>query len=102
MTPESVRHKTITVTIRTPAGHPYEFTFEPSTRVAEVIQVAIAYFVTAGQLAAGHYGLAVIRHGRAEDMAEGARLEDYGIDSHDVLALTVNGPQVDGVVAAAA
>ena len=102
MTPEFVKHKTITVTIRTPAGHPHEFTFEPTTRVAEVIQVAVAYFVAAGQLAAGDYGLAVIRHGRAEDMAEGARLDDYRIDTHDVLALTVKGPQVDGVAAATA
>ncbi len=102
MTPESIKHVTITVTIRTPAGYPHEFAFEPSAQVAEVIQVAVAYFVEAGQLAAGDYGLAVIRHGRAEDMAEGARLEDYGIDSHDVLALLVKSPQVDGVVAAAA
>ncbi len=32
MTSESVKHKTITLTIRTPAGHPQEFTFEPSAR----------------------------------------------------------------------
>jgi hypothetical protein len=102
MTAESVKHKTITVTIRTPAGHPHEFTFELSVRVGEVIDVAVAYFVAAGQLATGNYGLAVIRHGRAEDMADGARLEDYGIDSREVLALTVKGPQVDGLVAVAA
>ena len=53
MTPESIKHVTITVTIRTPAGYPHEFAFELSAQVAEVIQVAVAYFVEAGQLAAG-------------------------------------------------
>jgi hypothetical protein len=102
MTDQPVLHKTITVTIRTPAGHPHDFEFEPSARVAEVIHVVVAHFVTVGQLAAGDYGLSVIRDGRAEDMAEGARLEDFGIHTGDVLALTVKGPQVDGVQAAAA
>lgn len=77
LTPESVRHKTITITIRTPVrGHPHEFAFAPqrSDREGHPKSLSLISPRLANSLP-GDCGLAVIRHGRAEDVAEGARLE---------------------------
>jgi hypothetical protein len=56
----------------------------------------VAYFVAAGQLADGDYGLALLRDGQATELTDSGRLEDYGIERDEVLALFARGPQVDG------
>jgi hypothetical protein len=78
-TPQATRPETITVTVRTPAGTPHPFEVRANERVDKVVRNAVRYFLQAGQLAAGEYGLALIRDGRAEDLADAARLEDYGV-----------------------
>jgi Fe2+ transport system protein FeoA len=95
-TPHATRPETITVTVRTPAGTPHSFEVRGNERVDKVVRAAVRYFVQAGQLAAGEYGLALIRDGRAEDLADAARLEDYGVVEGDVLVLITKAPQVDG------
>jgi hypothetical protein len=95
-TPHATRPEMITVTVRTPAGTPHPFEIRGNERVDKVVRAAVRYFVQAGQLAAGEYGLALIRDGRAEDLADAARLEDYGVVEGDVLVLITKAPQVDG------
>jgi hypothetical protein len=82
--------------VRTPAGAMHPFSLRLDELVAEVIFIAIRYFVEHNELAAGDYGLAVIRGGQAEPMADTSRLEDYGITKGDVLQLVPEAPQVDG------
>jgi hypothetical protein len=94
--------KTLEVTVRTPAGHPQEFSFKHNSRVEKAAREAERYFVAHGQIEAGDYGLALIRDGRIVELADGARLDDYDIVDGDVLALFPKKPQVDGQFAAAA
>jgi len=84
------------VTIRTPAGIPHQFHVNSREHVGVVTQHAVEYFVAHHQLDPGSYGLAVIRDGRAIEMIDSARLEDYDVDNGDVLALVAKAPQVDG------
>jgi hypothetical protein len=90
------KDKTVEVNVRTPAGHPYEFTFKDHERVSEATREAVRHFVAAGELAVGDYGLALIRDGRSIELAPGARLDDYNIGHGDTLALFNKRPQVDG------
>ncbi len=93
-------HK-LEVTVRTPAGHPHEFTFNDHERVEKATNDAVDHFVSTGELAAGDYGLALIREGRTIELAPGARLDDLDIVDGDVLALYNKRPQVDGQALAA-
>jgi hypothetical protein len=93
--------KTFEVTVRTPAGHPYEFTFKDNERVSKVTREAVGHFVGTGEIADGDYGLALIRDGRTIELAPGARLDDYSIIDGDTLALYNKRPQVDGQYALA-
>jgi len=94
--------KTLEVTVRTPAGHPQGFSFKDNTRVSKAARDAVDYFVGKGQVEASDYGLALIREGRVEELADGARLGDFGIVDGDVLALYPKKPQVDGQMPLAA
>jgi len=89
-------HEHVEVPVRTPAGVTHRFRLHLDELVAEVIFVAIRYFVERNELAAGDYGLAVIRDGQAESMTDTNRLEDHGITDADVLQLVPEAPQVDG------
>ena len=90
------------VTVRTPAGHPQKFSFKENTRVSKAAREATEHFVGRGLLEAGDYGLALIRDGRVDELADGARLDDFGIVDGDTLALFPKKPQVDGGLAVAA
>jgi hypothetical protein len=94
--------KTLEVTVRTPAGHPYEFSFKDNERVSKATRDAVEHFVSTSELAAGDYGLALIRDGRTIELAPGARLDDYHVIDGDTLALYNRRPQVDGQLALAA
>jgi hypothetical protein len=94
--------KTVEVIVRTPAGHPHEFTFKDNERVSKATREAVEHFVRTGELADGDYGLALIRDGRTVELAPGARLDDYDIIDGDTLALYNKRPQVDGQYALAA
>ena len=94
--------KTLEVTVRTPAGHPYEFSFKDNTRVSKAARVATDHFVHEGLLEPGDYGLALIREGRVEELADGARLDDFDIVDGDTFALYPKKPQVDGQLPVAA
>jgi hypothetical protein len=100
--PNDKRDKTLEVTVRTPAGHPHEFSFNDNTRVDKAAREAERYFVAQGELEGGDYGLALVRDGRVVELADGGRLDDYGIVDGDVLALYPKKPQVDGQFAVAA
>lgn len=94
--------KTLEVTVRTPAGHPHGFEFKNNERVSKAIRESTDYFVQEGLLEAGEYGLALIRDGRVDELADGARLDDFGIVDGDTLALYPKKPQVDGQIPGAA
>jgi hypothetical protein len=94
--------KSVEVTVRTPAGHPHEFTFKMNERVSKATGEAVEHFVRTGELADGEYGTALIRDGRTIELAPGARLDDYDIVECDTLALYNKRPQVDGQYALAA
>jgi hypothetical protein len=94
--------KTVEVTVRTPAGHLHEFTFNDDERVSKATREAVEYFVRTGELADGDYGLALIRDGRTLELAPGARLDDYDVVDRDTLTLYNKRPQVDGQCACAA
>ncbi len=88
--------KTVDVTVKTPAGHAHPFSFKDDTRVSKVIHEATKYFVGAGRLDDGEYGLALIRDGRTTELAPAARLDDYDVVDGETLALYPLKPQVDG------
>lgn len=90
------KDKTVEVTIKTPAGHAHPFSFKDDSRVSKVIQEATKYFVKAGQLDEGDYGLALIRDRRTTELGPAARLNDYDVVDGDTLALYPLKPQVDG------
>jgi len=90
------REKAFSVTIRTPAGIPGEFHVRSDESVAHVAKIAVDHFVAHKQLEPGPYGLALIRDGKATDMLDSARLEDYSVVAGDVLALISKEPQADG------
>jgi hypothetical protein len=89
-------HKHLEVLVRTPAGASHRFPLHLEELVARVVSVTIAYFVDRNELASGDYGLAVIRDGQAEPMADTSRLAEYHITDQDVLVLVPEAPQVDG------
>ncbi len=86
----------IEVTVRTPAGASCHFDLHLDELVAEVIATAIKFFVKRNELATGDYGLAVIREGQAEPMADTSRLAEHQVTRDDVLVLIPEAPQVDG------
>lgn len=86
----------VSVTVRTPSGASHGFEFNTKDKVNKVVRETVKHFVSTGELAAGEYGLAVVRDGAALPMNDGGRLDDYGIADGDVLHLTNKGPQVDG------
>jgi hypothetical protein len=90
------QNKTISVTIKTPAGIGSSFNVHPHDRVDKTTRTAADHFVSTNQLAAGNYGLAVIRNGVGDDMTAAARLEDYDVIEGDELHLINLDPQVDG------
>ena len=87
---------TFELPVRTPAGASNEFHVHSSELVVEVISAAVTHFVNRNELAAGDYGLAVIRDGQAMPMADTSRLSEYDITDEDVLVLVPEAPQVDG------
>src|SRR5258708_12811688 len=93
--PAEKEEKLLVVTIRTPAGIPHQFHVNSHERVSIVTPRAVEYFVAHHQLDPGSYGLALIRDGRAIEMLDSARLEDYDVDNDDVLALVAKVPPVD-------
>jgi hypothetical protein len=95
-TQTATQNKVITVTIRTPAGHHHEFEVRTHERVDKVAREAVRYFVERHELDEGQYGLALVRDGVAQPMEDAARLEDYDVRPHDVLALISKQPQIDG------
>lgn len=96
------KDKTLDLTVKTPAGHPRQFSFKDDTRVSKVIREAVDQFVAAGELEGGDYGLALVRNGRVDELDAAARLDDYDIVDGDTLALYPKKPQVDGAFAVAA
>lgn len=88
--------KTLSVTVRTPAGASHPFEFKHNTRADKAIRTSVDHFVSTGELAEGDYGLAIVRAGAATPIADDARLDDAGVVDGDVLHLTNKGPQVDG------
>lgn len=101
MTSEPVEYhddlqRDVQVTIRTPAGASNTFCLNAEDLVAQAISVAITNFVARNELAPGDYSLAIVRNGRAEDLADTSRLDEYDITDGDVLALVSEKPQVDG------
>ncbi len=88
--------KELSVTVRTPAGASAPFDFKDNIRVDKAIRDAVLHFVAKGELAAGDYGLALVRDGAATPLAEDSRLDEDGVVDGDVLHLTNKGPQVDG------
>ena len=90
------RNKTFEVTVRTPAGAGHKFEVKRNERVDKVVRTTVEYFVAAGQLAAGNYGLAVERDGRMLALNDAGRLDDFDVTERDVLFLTIKDPQVDG------
>ena len=88
--------KTLSVTVRTPAGASHPFEFKDNSRADKAIRTSVDYFVGTGELAEGDYGLALVRDGAATPIADDARLDEVGVIDGDVLHLTNKGPQVDG------
>lgn len=88
--------KTLSVTVRTPAGASHPFDFNDNTRADKAIRTSVDHFVSTGELAEGDYGLALVRDGAATALGHEARLDDAGVVDGDVLHLTNKGPQVDG------
>jgi hypothetical protein len=90
-------HQTeVAVTVRTPAGASHSFTFKLDELVTQAVFQSIRYFVERSELAPGDYGLALVREGRAEDLTDTSRLDDYRIVNGDFLHLIPEAPQVDG------
>jgi hypothetical protein len=87
--------KTTMVTIRTPAGIGHDFEVRDQDGVEQTVRTAVDYFVAHNQLAAGNYGLVVIREGQPSEMPDAARLEDFNLADSDVLFLINKDPQVD-------
>lgn len=91
------RHdKDVTVTVRTPAGASHTFEFKRNERVDKVTRQAVMHFVAGGQLAAGEFGMALVRNSVATPMNDAGRLDDYHVVDGDVLHLVNKAPQVDG------
>jgi len=90
------KDREISVTVRTPGGASHTFDFTRNTRVDKVIRQAVAHFVGTGELAAGDYGLALVRSGTATPLDNSTHLDDAGVVDGDVLHLTNKAPQVDG------
>ncbi len=90
------RREHVEVTVRNPAGASHPFDLDLDELVAEVVATVIEFFVKRNELAPGDYGLAVIRGGQAEPMADTSRLAEYHITREDVLVLIPEAPQVDG------
>lgn len=90
------KDKDVTVTVRTPGGASQSFDFKDNTRVDKVIRDAVTHFLGVGELAAGDYGLALVRSGAATPLDDSARLDEVGVVDADVLHLTNKAPQVDG------
>lgn len=88
--------KTLSVTVRTPAGASHPFHLKDNTRADKAIRTSVDHFVGTGELAEGDYGLALARDGAAAPLADDARLDEAGVVDGDVLHLTNKGPQVDG------
>jgi len=96
-TSDAVHHpRTVHVTVRTPAGASGEFDFEVDELVISAVNTAVERFVSERKLAAGDYGLALVRGGETTDLTDTNKLEDYGIVDRDVLHLINEKPQVDG------
>lgn len=90
------KNQRITVITRTPAGITRPLEVKSHDRVDKTITRAVEAFVAAGELAAGNYGLALVRDGVATDMADAGRLDDYDVTEGDELHLFNTDPQVDG------
>lgn len=88
--------KTITLTIRTPGNIPGSFEVRGHDRVDKVTREAVRHFVARNELAAGDYGLAVVRSGQGVEMNDAGRLDDYDVIGGDELHLINRAPQVDG------
>src|SRR5437660_7227558 len=87
---------TIVVTGKTAAGHTSTFTVRGHDRVDKTAREMANYFVGQNLLAAGDYGLAIVREDVAQTLQDAARLEDYSVVDNDVLVLISKAPQVDG------
>jgi len=90
------KNTALTVSVRTPAGITRALEVRSHDRVDKTITRAVTMFVDAGELAAGNYGLALVRDGVATDMADAGRLDDYDVVEGEELHLFNTDPQVDG------
>ena len=88
--------KTFAVVIRTPGNIPGTFEIRLHDRVDKVVREAVGYFVARNELAAGDYGLALVRDGNGVELNDAGRLDDYDIVEGDELHLINRAPQVDG------
>ncbi len=88
--------KTLSVVIRTPGNIPATFEVRGHDRVDRATREAVTYFVGRSELAAGDYGLALVRGGNGVELNDAGRLEDYAVVDGDELHLINRAPQVDG------
>lgn len=87
----------VDLTIRATNGAPWETSeFGLNQRVDHVRKAAVRHFVHDGTMADGDYGLALVKDGKADELADSNTLEESGVAAGSVLALLVRGPQVDG------
>lgn len=77
------KDKDVSVTVRTPGGASESFDFKDNTRVDKVIREAVTHFVGTRELAAGDYGLALVRSGAATPLDDSARLDEVGVVDGD-------------------
>lgn len=78
------KDKDVSVTVRTPGGASESFDFKDNTRVDTVIREAVTHFVGTRELAAGDYGLALVRSGAATPLDDIARLDEVGVVDGDM------------------
>jgi hypothetical protein len=84
------------LTVRTPAGIPERFAVFAHDRVDTLLTEAVQHFTRTSRLAAGRYGLALVRNGAPRMLEGAARLSDFGVLANDTLSVIPLDPQVDG------
>lgn len=90
------RKRSFDVEVRTPSNAEHEFEARSSETVHELARRAVDYFVQHELIAAGEYGLALLREGKAEALDDASSLGEDGVDEGDVLVLISKSPKVDG------
>jgi len=86
----------VEVKVRTPAGITHDFRFAEEQFVASAMAEALAHFVEHKEIAAGDYGLAIVKDNQVEPLLDTARIGDYHLGAGVELHLVNEAPQVDG------